>query len=305
MADAKIRMGDLRPYMTQEKGDDMSSTIGRAFVNGILSNMGQGQIPGQGGGLRELTGALKDIDEVQERRGHRGRNREIEELVDLVDDLRDEIRRNKRKGGGDGESGIAQVMTAFMESQQNMTKMLQESQNSVLAAVLDRLGDKLGNGGDMQKWLAELGTNYLNGQMQRDPKREYEDEREYWASRLNTSSQSSYDKWMKEQEFQLRKEESSEERALRREQWKHEEEIRRQEAESRTAQLQALAQAVGGMAGRGQNPGPGESEGTPPLYPYTCAACQHTWFQPTLEEKVSCPKCQAQLEVSIPENPGA
>ena len=145
MADAKIRMGDLRPYMTQEKGDDMSSTIGRAFVNGILSNIGQGQIPGQSGGLRELTGALKDIDEVQERRAQRKRNGEMEDLLEMIDDLRAEIRRLKRSGGEEG--AMAQVMAAFMDSQQNMTKLLQESQNNVLAAVLDRLGDKLGEMG--------------------------------------------------------------------------------------------------------------------------------------------------------------
>lgn len=300
MADAGIRIGDLRPYIADKpSNDNMSETIGRAFVSGILNNLTTGVVPGQGTNLRDLTAALKDMDEVQSRRTGRGREQVSEELLDELADLKAEIRRIKRGGGEEGGS-TALMMKFLMETQSQTLKLMQENTNLTMQAVLEKLGEKVG-GGDMQKWLAELGSNFLNSQMSRDPKKEYEEEMDYWAARLQGQVSKNYEQWLKEREFELRKEEAAQERALRREQWEHEERQRQRDAEARTQQLQALAQAVAGMSGGKRADDNGSADGMPPLYPYTCAACQHTWFQPTLEDKVSCPKCQAQLEVNLPE----
>lgn len=296
MADAGIRIGDLRPALTPNRGGDgITDSIGRAFVNGMMNQISSGQAFGASpvNQVRELVGVVKDVDELDERREKRKRARLEEEL----EDLRDEIRRSRRGGGDD--SLTSKLLQGILESNATMYKTMMESQAAQYQATIDRLAEKT-EPSEFQQFLMSMGQQYMQGLQHRDPRKEYEEERAYWEDRLGSgnvsrSEEMAFKKWLKEKEWEI--ENNRDERQTQ---------AQIREQEERTKQLQALAEAASAFVSRrSDGPGPAETPTAAPaappgLYRYACAECGHEWLQTTLDTTLICPKCQARLTVETP-----
>lgn len=289
-----FRMGDLRPVVAPEpKGSDITETIGRAFVNKMLNDLTEGVVaanqPSGVGQVRELMGALKDADDLTERRERRRR----EHLEEELEDLRDELKRlaRARTDRGQGEDTLSTLLQLLIkQSDDKLALFMQQQQMMLDLLAKDRKGDS-------EDFFRQLGLQQIQQALQTDPIQAYEQQRQYWESRLgaDVGEAKSLKEWEIKEKYALRKRELD-----------IEEKRATAELESRTQGLQTLGQVVaalnGGRSGEAAATTAPAGAATPPgLYDYTCAQCGHRWIQPTLDPELTCPKCQAHLTTGAPE----
>lgn len=291
MAAGGFRMGDLKPVLEPApKGGDITETIGRAFVNKMLSDLTEGVVSANQtsgvGQVRELMGALKDADDLTERRERRRREHLEEELEDLRDELKRLARaRNDRGQGDDTLSTMLQLL--IKQSDEKLALFMQQQQMMLELLTKDKKGDS-------EDFFRQLGLQQIQQALQADPIQTYEQQRQYWEARLGADVGENRN---------LKEWEIKEKYALRRRELDIEEKRATAELESRTQGLQTLGQVAAALTGvRTGEAAATDGAPTPPgLYDYTCAQCGHRWIQPTLDPELTCPKCQAHLTTGTPE----
>lgn len=282
--DGRMTMGDLRGAIAPhtDGGDQTTEQLGRAFLNGLLGGLANGMMPGQGGGVsqvKELLGAVKDVDDIQDRREKRRRDRLEDELEELRDDIRALMRRGKGMGTDDG---MGSLVSMVIDSNNKAWSAMMDKQSTEMQAILERVAEKMG-GSDMQQWLTGLGRDYLQGAISRDPKKEYETEKSYWESRLGDHHDRDWDQWYAKEKLRLEEKQIDSQMA---------QEVA--EREQRVSGLQSLAEVAAALMGRtpGAAGATSPDTGTPGgIYRYECPSCHHDWLQRTLESEFICPKC--------------
>lgn len=297
MSSPGFRMGDLRPAIPEApKADNITETIGKAFVNKMLADLTTNAVqtasPGVGQ-VRELMGALKDADELTDRRERRRQERLAEELEDLREDIR---RLAKAKAGGGDETLGLLLQALLKQSDEKLTLFMQQQQAFLELLMRERDKDK----GSSEDFFRQIGLQQIQQALQADPIEAYERQRQYWETRLgaDVGESKSLKEWELKEKYALerRKLELEEAKALK-------------ESEDRTRGLQTLGQVVASL--QQARTGGADQEaaetvapgGVPGLYDYTCAACGHRWLQPTLEPELVCPKCQTHLSTGAGASP--
>lgn len=271
----------------------ITQAVGEAFVSRMLRDITDGATS-QVAQLRDVIGVVKDLDEVQAGRRAR-RQQELDAVLEELEDLRTELRRAKRGGGGDGDGNqtiLATLLKGIMDQQQRAEERWQQWLEREEERQAQRERERREwEQNSAQSWLAGLGAEALKARLNADPMEEYRRQHEFWSELLGkgAAAKVDFDKWRTEKEFELREKEI---------QAKYGSEERQAERQARQLQdLAAIAAAVTGGTGPAAGPG---------IFRYTCGACGSQFAVPSPELAQRCPACGTALSVpGVTDEPGA
>lgn len=262
-----------------DSNTQITQAVGEAFVARMLQDITGGQAH-QLGQLREAIGVVKELDEVGDRRRSR-QQAELEDLMQELETLRKDLRKTRAGGEGGENSLTVLVVKALMDQQakaeERMMTLVKEMREDQERREKERR--ELEQNSSTQ-FFANFGLESLKGRLNSDPLEEYKRQHEFWSQILQGADthrdEVAFQRWAKEQEFNLRKLE-----------------IERQydaddrNAKARASSLADLAQIAGALTGQ---PVAGGASGSG-VFRYTCAGCGNEFAVPDPGLARVCPAC--------------
>lgn len=294
VADGGIRMREVSRLAAGHRTEDsLTDRIGRAFVERLLEHVATTALGPTAANpmeqVRETLGVAKDLAGLQESK----EKRLLEELRtarDELDELRKELARLRRGTDGATVDLFKLILEVQDRANQRIEKILEQMRQDQ-KEWRDRLEERTQKS-DEKDFFRTLGMEYVKGQLQRDPRQEYEREREYWEKRLSSNNVTDLERWKAQKQFEL------EEKKLNRE-------LEAQErADQRRAELVAslgkiVAEISQGRTREGAGAG-ADLPNVPGLYRYQCAECGQEFILRQQAERVGCPYCRAELQAVTP-----
>lgn len=271
---------------------DYFTAAGKTLVDGLLNNVINHGIGATGtntmDNVRDTLGLAKDLAGIQDSKEKR--------LVDEIGELREQ---NKHLHDVKSENSmsdmakllevIVSVVSSSSDKSDKMFGLLLEMQNNHLMQLLDVYKEKKDEKkSDEDSFLKNIGRETLVARLNANPRKDYEEERDYWRKHFEGLDQHKiidFERYKFDKTYELEKEK-----------YQADKETEKEVASTNRETANFLATVLGGIGGMAK---PGEGNiNLPNIYRYQCAACGKEFILTEPKETMTCPHCNSEVRTN-------